>query len=56
MGRLLEGLGLWWKSLGDGKVLPGGVLVCPAFMGRSTGLGLSGIGAAMGSTDGESPA
>lgn len=46
MGRLLAGLGLWWRSLGDGKVLPRGVLGCPAFMGRSTGLGPSGIGAA----------
>lgn len=46
MGRLLAGLGLWWRSLGDGKVLPRGVLGCPATMGRSTGLGPSGIGAA----------
>lgn len=42
MGRLLEGLGLWWRSLGDGKVLPRGVLGSSAFMG----LGLSSIGAA----------
>lgn len=42
MGRLLEGLGLWWRRLGDGKVLPRGVLGSSAFMG----LGLSSIGAA----------